>query len=87
MKTLSLSAVAMIVITAVPAYAAETPHKTAQDDRIREAVFSEAQVFSVVGVFRSATQIVFSSAERVEHVALGDKYNRAARASCRDLTP
>src|SRR3546814_19081048 len=27
---------------------------------------------SIVGVFRSATQIVFSAGERVEHVALGD---------------
>ena len=65
-------AMAMSVAIAVPAHAAETPRKTAQDDRIREVVYSDAQVFRVVGVFRSATQIVFSTNERVEHVALGD---------------
>jgi type IV secretion system protein VirB9 len=72
MKTLFAWAMVGSVSFTVPAYSAETPRKTSQDDRIREVVFSEAQVFRVVGVFRSATQIVFSSAERVEHVALGD---------------
>lgn len=55
-----------------PCYAAETPRPTAQDSRIREAVYSEGEVYRVVGVFRSATQIVFSAQERIEHVALGD---------------
>lgn len=64
-------AVAMLV-TASAATASETPRSTAQDSRIREVVFSETQVFRIVGVFRSATQIVFSPGERVEHVALGD---------------
>jgi type IV secretion system protein VirB9 len=74
MKTKLAFAVAMSVAIAmtVPAYAAETPHPTSQDQRIREVVYSDAQVFRVVGVFRSATQIVFSASERVEHVALGD---------------
>src|SRR3546814_11795820 len=43
-----------------------------QDNRIREVIYSDTQVFRIVGVFRSATQIVFSPSERVEHVALGD---------------
>lgn len=61
------------LLTAGPgAWAGETPRATAQDKRIREVVYSEMQVFRVVGVFRSATQIVFSDRERVEHVALGD---------------
>lgn len=64
-------AVAMLV-AASAATASETPRSTAQDSRIREVVFSETQVFRIVGVFRSATQIVFSPGERVEHVALGD---------------
>lgn len=64
-------AVAMLV-AASAAIASETPRSTAQDSRIREVVFSETQVFRIVGVFRSATQIVFSPGERVEHVALGD---------------
>lgn len=66
-----IAAIALILVTS-PAAADETPRATAQDSRIREVVFSESQVFRVVGVFRSATQIVFSPGERVEHVALGD---------------
>lgn len=61
-----------ILFAASPALASETPRPTAQDSRIREVVYSDAQVYRVVGVFRSATQIVFSPGERVEHVALGD---------------
>src|SRR3546814_17018691 len=49
-----------------------TPHPTALDSRIREVIYSDGQVYRIVGVFRSATQIVFSAGERVEHVALGD---------------
>ncbi|OYY70549.1 TrbG/VirB9 family P-type conjugative transfer protein [Sphingomonas sp. 28-63-12] len=67
----SIAAIAM-TIAASPALANETPRPTAQDSRIREVIYSESQVFRIVGVFRSATQIVFSASERVEHVALGD---------------
>lgn len=66
-----IAAVAMMFATS-PLAASETPHPTTQDSRIRDAIYSEGQVFRIVGVFRSATQIVFSAGERVEHVALGD---------------
>lgn len=66
-----IAAIAMM-FAASPLAASETPHPTTQDRRIRDAVYSEGQVFRIVGVFRSATQIVFSAGERVEHVALGD---------------
>ncbi|MBA3896091.1 MAG: P-type conjugative transfer protein VirB9 [Sphingomonadaceae bacterium] len=72
MKTLLPWAAIGLVAAGTPVLASETPHKTAQDDRIREVVYSDTQVFRIVGVFRSATQIVFSQGERVEHVALGD---------------
>ena len=62
----------VVMLATAPARAGETPRPTAQDGRIREVVYSDAQVFRVVGVFRAATQIVFSPTERVEHVALGD---------------
>ncbi len=65
-------AVAISIAISLPADATETPHPTAQDPRIREVAYSDAQVFQIVGVFRVATQIVFSPGERVEHVALGD---------------
>ena len=72
MKTAHRIATIAMIISASPALANETPHPTAQDSRIREVIYSEGQVFRIVGVFRSATQIVFSAGERVEHVALGD---------------
>jgi type IV secretion system protein VirB9 len=72
MKTLLLWASVAWIAAIVPAMAAETPRPTSQDNRIREVVYSDTQVFRIVGVFRSATQIVFSQSERVEHVALGD---------------
>lgn len=72
MKSLLLWASVGLIAASVSVSAAETPRPTAHDNRIREVVYSDAQVFRVVGVFRSATQIVFSAGERVEHVALGD---------------
>lgn len=70
-RTSCLSALALL-LTSAPAQSAETPQPTAQDNRIREVIYSDVQVFRIVGVFRTATQIVFSPGERVEHVALGD---------------
>jgi type IV secretion system protein VirB9 len=60
------------LLASTPAIAGETPHPTSRDNRIREVIYSDAEVFRIVGTFRSATQIVFSPGERVEHVALGD---------------
>src|SRR3546814_19960942 len=60
------------MFSASAAGASETPHPTAQDSRIREAIYSDAEVYRIVGAFRSAIQIVFSAGERVEHVAPGD---------------
>jgi type IV secretion system protein VirB9 len=67
-----VAATMLAVAVATPCFGAETPRPTPQDNRIREAVYSEGEVYRVVGVFRSATQILFSAQERIEHVALGD---------------
>ncbi|OAO04836.1 P-type conjugative transfer protein VirB9 [Sphingomonadales bacterium EhC05] len=72
MKNLRNFTLLALLISGSPVMAGETPQPTAQDNRIREVVYDENQVFRIVGVFRSATQIVFSPGERVEHVALGD---------------
>jgi type IV secretion system protein VirB9 len=61
-----------LTVAGTPASPSETPHPTPNDARIREVIYSDTQVFRIVGVFRSATQIVFSAGERIEHVALGD---------------
>ena len=50
MKTLFLWAGAGLVMFGVPASAAETPRPTGQDQRIRDVVYSETQVFRIVGV-------------------------------------
>lgn len=57
---------------AAPAYAAKTPERGALDGRVRFVDYHADQVFSVTGVYRSATQIVFSADEKIAHVALGD---------------
>ncbi len=72
MKKISNFALVAMLFCGQSVMAGETPQPTAQDSRIREVVYDENQVFRIVGVFRSATQIVFSPGERVEHVALGD---------------
>jgi type IV secretion system protein VirB9 len=72
MKNLRNFTLLALLFNGSPILAGETPQPTAQDNRIREVIFDENQVFRIVGVFRSATQIVFSPGERVEHVALGD---------------
>ncbi|WP_339694417.1 P-type conjugative transfer protein VirB9 [uncultured Parasphingorhabdus sp.] len=72
MKNLRNFTLLALLLNGSPILAGETPQPTAQDNRIREVIFDENQVFRIVGVFRSATQIVFSPGERVEHVALGD---------------
>ena len=72
MKRMSCLTALAFLLSSAPAMPSETPHPTAQDNRIREVIYSDTQVFRIVGVFRSATQIVFSPGERVEHVALGD---------------
>lgn len=72
MKNLRNFTLLAMLLSGSPIMAGETPQPTAQDNRIREVVYDENQVFRIVGVFRSATQIVFSPGERVEHVALGD---------------
>jgi type IV secretion system protein VirB9 len=72
MKNLRNFALLALLFSGSPIMAGKTPQPTAQDSRIREVIYDENQVFRIVGVFRSATQIVFSPSERVEHVALGD---------------
>lgn len=72
MKNLKNFTLLALLFSGSPIMAGETPQPTAQDNRIREVIYDENQVFRIVGVFRSATQIVFSPGERVEHVALGD---------------
>src|SRR3546814_18441697 len=69
-RIIGLTAIAFL-LSSEPAIPSETPRSMPQDNRIREVIYSDTQVFRIVGVFRSATPIVFSPSERVEHVAHG----------------
>ena len=68
---------AALVLVAVlgagaPALAVETPRPGAADPRIKTVDYDPLQVVRIVGVFRTATQILFSDGETIQHVALGD---------------
>lgn len=43
-----------------------------QDPRVKEFNYSPGQVYRIVGVFRTATQVIFSPGEEIAHIALGD---------------
>ncbi|MDE0877294.1 MAG: P-type conjugative transfer protein VirB9 [Sphingomonas bacterium] len=63
---------ACLVLAATPVMARETPHPGNADPRIKWVNYDPAQVYRIVGVFRSATQVVFAADEEIAHVALGD---------------
>ena len=63
---------AAAALAAAPALALEVPKGGPADSRIKTVDYDPAQVVRVVGVFRTATQIVFAADEVVTHVALGD---------------
>jgi type IV secretion system protein VirB9 len=65
-------AVGLSLSTGVPALALEVPRSGAADGRIKTVDYDPAQVVRVVGVARTATQVVFAPDETVQHVALGD---------------
>lgn len=71
-RTLLPTLLAAAAMAAAPACALEVPKGGPADPRIKTVDYDPAQVVRVVGVFRTATQIVFAADEEVKHVALGD---------------
>lgn len=65
-------AFAVMLMSGAPAFGAETPHPGIEDPRVKWANYDPAQVYQIVGAFRSATQILFADGEDIQHVALGD---------------
>jgi type IV secretion system protein VirB9 len=55
-----------------PAHAVQTPRPGPADPRIKTIDYNPQQVVRIVGVFRTATQIILAPEETIEHVALGD---------------
>lgn len=68
---LSLAA-GLSVWLAAPALALQAPTSGRADARIKTVDYDPAQVVRVVGLFRTATQILFAADEAIQHVALGD---------------
>ena len=71
MKTL-VAAVIIALASPYAAHAVEVPRGAASDPRVKFVDYEEAQVYRIVGTFRTATQIVLSEDESIQHVALGD---------------
>jgi type IV secretion system protein VirB9 len=69
---LALAASLLLAAHAVPAAAVEVPRPGPADPRIKMVDYDPHQVVRIVGVFRTATQILFSPEETILHVALGD---------------
>src|SRR6218665_1804010 len=71
MKTL-VAAVIIAFASPSAAHAVEVPHGAASDPRVKFVDYEEAQVYRIVGPFRTEPQIVLSEDETIQHVALGD---------------
>lgn len=67
-----LAFVAAGLVAAGAAQASETPHPGKQDPRVRTVDYDSTQVVRIIGVYRTATQILFSADESILHVAVGD---------------
>ena len=50
MKRMKCLTALAFLLSSEPAMPSETPHPTAQDNRIREVIYSDTQVFRIVGV-------------------------------------
>lgn len=62
----------LVALAAAPVMAAETPKAGYADPRVRTVDYNPSQVYRIVGVFRTATQVVFGSDENIVNVAVGD---------------
>ncbi len=71
MRVLSAAIIcALVPVTA--AHAVEVPRGGPSDPRVKFVEYEETEVYRIVGTFRTATQIVLSDDETIQHVALGD---------------
>jgi type IV secretion system protein VirB9 len=65
-------AAGLVLASALPTAAVETPRPGAADPRIKTVDYDPLQVVRLVGAFRTATQVLFADGETIQHVALGD---------------
>lgn len=70
--TIGLTWLCILIVAPSACHGAATPRPGPVDPRIKTIDYDPSQVVHIVGAFRTATQIVFSQDEVIEHVALGD---------------
>jgi len=82
MRALSAAIICALVPVSA-AHAVEVPRGGPSDPRVKFVEYEEAEVYRIVGTFRTATQIVLSDDETIQHVALGDTISwEVAVAAC-----
>lgn len=72
MRTLLAISIVAGLAWSAPAFALETPKPGVADPRVSTIDYDPQQVVRLVGVFRTATQILLGPGESVLHAALGD---------------
>lgn len=79
----------LVAFGAVLSFGAPAVAQDALDARIREVIYEPGEVYRISGAFRTATQIIFSPAETIRHVAIGDSvaWEIAAEGSVLFLKP
>lgn len=84
-----ITSLAVAALAASPALAVETPQPGKADTRMRTIDYDPAQVVHVVGVYRSAIQILFADDETILNVAVGDStaWDVAAKQNILFLKP
>lgn len=71
-NTITIVAALLVLGAATAAGASQTPRPGATDPRVRTVNYDALQVVRVIGVYRTATQILFGEDETILHVAVGD---------------
>jgi type IV secretion system protein VirB9 len=67
-----LAVTGLVTGSAKTAAALETPRPGRTDSRVRSIDYDPSQVVRITGVWRTASQIVFSPQEAITHIAIGD---------------
>ena len=67
-----LSALAILAVIAIPAYASKYPRESTTDARVKTFSYSENEVYALRGHYGFSTVIEFSPKERIESISIGD---------------
>ena len=62
----------LIFLTSLPSHAAKFAHSLVTDDRVKQVLYDQNQVYEIVGTYGYQTSIEFANDETIKVVALGD---------------